>query len=92
LDSPRREFERRQNRKEQLRPAATSIESIFDLGSSGGSIIAKEMDAMIGEAFDVEAPLPCAGTGERAPRHKLASNPADSPACRSALNLPCERR
>ena len=31
------------------------IEALFDLGSSGGSNIAKHKDEMIGEAFDFEA-------------------------------------
>jgi hypothetical protein len=35
--------------------AAVGIESIFNLGSSGGSNIARNKDAMIGEAFDAEA-------------------------------------
>ena len=31
------------------------IEALFDLGSSGGSNIAKHKDEMVGEAFDFEA-------------------------------------
>jgi len=34
---------------------AAGIESIFDLGSSGGSDIAKDKHSMIEEAFDAEA-------------------------------------
>ena len=35
--------------------AAKGIESIFDLGSSGGSNIAKDKHSMIAAAFDAEA-------------------------------------
>jgi hypothetical protein len=35
--------------------AATGIESIFDLGNSGGSNIAKDKHSMIAAAFDAEA-------------------------------------
>jgi hypothetical protein len=31
------------------------VESLFDLGDSGGSNIAKDKDSMIAEAFDSEA-------------------------------------
>jgi len=35
--------------------AVVGIEALFDLGSSGGSNIAKHKDEMIGEAFDFES-------------------------------------
>ena len=49
--------------------AVAGIESIFDLGSSGGSNIAREKHSMIEEAFDFEA-----GASRR-----TSSQPRDEP-------------
>ena len=49
--------------------AVAGIESIFDLGSSGGSNIAREKHSMIEEAFDFEA---CAS-------RRTSSLPRDEP-------------
>jgi hypothetical protein len=50
------EYVRRLLERDLSQPKATvGVEAIFDLGSSGGSNIARNKDEMIGEAFDFEA-------------------------------------
>jgi len=47
------EYFRRLVSRDLLRPqAGANVDAIFDLGSSGGSNIAKDKDAMIAEAID----------------------------------------
>jgi hypothetical protein len=69
--------------------AVVGIEALFDLGSSGGSNIAKNKDAMIAEAFDAEAAASLhvqplmpykAGVSHRdSPRPGFALNPPRQP-------------
>ncbi len=50
------EYVRRLVERDLSQPkAVVGIEALFDLGSSGGSNIAKHKDEMIGEAFEYEA-------------------------------------
>ena len=50
------EYVRRLVERDLAQPKpVVGIEALFDLGSSGGSNIAKHKDEMIGEAFDFEA-------------------------------------